>query len=189
MWRTAGTSCSSACNPSWASSRSSRARSNPNRSSIPGSGAKPPDRFRLTLSRNARVPNGTRALFCLSPTPGSQTGPVVDCARSPVRLACAMTIRRQWMFGALFLCAWLGACTPTAEGNREEQKNSFYLAGKERIQAMDYAGAVESFEKSLQQNPRSVLAHFELGLVYEQHLGDYAAALYHYGKALKLRPA
>lgn len=54
---------------------------------------------------------------------------------------------------------------------------------------MDYAGAVESFEKSLQQNPRSVLAHFELGLVYEQHLGDYAAALYHYGKALKLRPA
>jgi tetratricopeptide (TPR) repeat protein len=100
-----------------------------------------------------------------------------------------MTIRRQWMFGALFLCAWLGACTPTAEGNREEQKNSFYLAGKERIQAMDYAGAVESFEKSLQENPRSVLAHFELGLVYEQHLGDYAAALYHYGKALKLRPA
>jgi tetratricopeptide (TPR) repeat protein len=100
-----------------------------------------------------------------------------------------MTIRQQWTLVALSLCAFLGACTPAAEGTREEQKNPFYIAGKERVQAMDYAGAVESFEKSLQQNPRSVLAHFELGLIYEQHLGDYAAALYHYGKALKLRPA
>jgi LysM repeat protein len=111
------------------------------------------------------------------------------CTRGVVRLACAMTIRQQWTLVALAFCAFLGACTPAAEGTHEEQKNPFYLAGKERVQAMDYAGAVESFEKSLQQNPRSVLAHFELGLIYEQHLGDYAAALYHYGKALKLRPA
>ena len=98
-------------------------------------------------------------------------------------------IIRQPRIAALLCCALLGACTPTAEGTREEQKNPFYLAGKERVQAMDYTGAVESFEKSLQQNPRSVLAHFELGLVHEQHLGDYAAALYHYNKALKLRPS
>jgi len=100
-----------------------------------------------------------------------------------------MTIRQQWSFAALLLCAILGACTPTAEGPQDDQKNPFYLSGKERVQAMDYTGAVESFERALQQNPRSVLAHFELGLVHEQHLADYATALYHYNKAIKLRPA
>src|SRR5678815_393053 len=98
-----------------------------------------------------------------------------------------MCIRDRAAVAACFL--FVAACTPTAEGTREDQKNPFYLAGQERVQSMDYTGAVESFEKSLQENPRSVLAHFELGLVHEQHLGDYAAALYHYNKALKLRPA
>src|SRR5678816_1176069 len=100
----------------------------------------------------------------------------------------SMLIGRIGTLAAVAACfLFVAACTPTAEGTREDQKNPFYLAGKERVQSMDYTGAVESFEKSLQENPRSVLAHFELGLVHEQHLGDYAAALYHYNKALKLR--
>jgi LysM repeat protein len=40
----------------------------------------------------------------------------------------------------------------------------------------------------VEDNPRSVLAHFELGVLFEQHANDYAAALYRYNKALKLRP-
>ena len=34
-----------------------------------------------------------------------------------------------------------------------------------------------------------MLAHFELGVLYEQHEADYAAALYHYNRVIKLRPS
>jgi LysM repeat protein len=106
-----------------------------------------------------------------------------------------MTLGRAWIPAArtLMLLLALGAavtgCVRTAEGPREEQKNPFYLAGKERLQAMDYHGAAESFERALQENPKSVLTHYELGVLYDQHLADFAAALYHYNKALKLRPS
>ena len=99
-----------------------------------------------------------------------------------------MTNRQQWSLAALFLVLAAAGCVRTAEGPREEQKNPFYLAGKERLQAMDYPGAAESFERALQDDPRSVLTHFELGVLYDTRLADYAAALYHYNKAIKLRP-
>ena len=56
------------------------------------------------------------------------------------------------------------------------------------MSALDYKGAIDCFERAVEENPRSALAHFELGVLYDQHENDYAAALYHYNKALKLRP-
>src|SRR5262245_33839997 len=70
----------------------------------------------------------------------------------------------------------------------DEQKNPHYQAGREKLSALDYKGAVESFEHALEDNPRSALAHFELGVLFDEHENDYAAALYHYNKALQLRP-
>lgn len=70
----------------------------------------------------------------------------------------------------------------------DEQKNPHYQAGMGKLSALDYKGAVESFERAIEDNPRSALAHFELGVIFDQHEPDYAAALYHYNKALKLRP-
>ncbi len=101
-----------------------------------------------------------------------------------------MTIRRHRSLAALFLVLALvsAGCVRTAEGPREEQRNPFFLTGKERVQAMDYQGAAEAFERALQDDPRSVLTHFELGVLYETHLADYPAALYHYNKVLKIRP-
>ena len=54
---------------------------------------------------------------------------------------------------------------------------------------MDYKGAVESFQKALEANPRSAAAHFELGYLYDQKVNDYAAAVYHYEQYLRLRPS
>ena len=53
---------------------------------------------------------------------------------------------------------------------------------------MDYRGAIEAFEASLEANPRSAAAHFELGWLYEEKAPDPAAAIYHYGQYLKLNP-
>lgn len=62
------------------------------------------------------------------------------------------------------------------------------MAAKKRQQERDFQGAIEYFEKALDVNPRSASAHIELGIMYEQHQSDWPAALYHYSRALQLRP-
>ncbi len=98
----------------------------------------------------------------------------------------SLCLRLLPLVSLLFL-AWSG-CSPTAETQLDEQRNSNYQTGKERLSALDYKGAIEAFERATEDNPRSALAHYELGVLYDQHENDYAAALYHYNKALKLRP-
>jgi tetratricopeptide (TPR) repeat protein len=80
----------------------------------------------------------------------------------------------------------LGGCVPPAPG--DEEKEPYFLAGKGRVSAMDFTGAIQSFEKALEVNPKSAPAHFELGLLYDQKEPDPAAAIYHYERYLKLLP-
>src|SRR5436309_3219811 len=85
----------------------------------------------------------------------------------------------------------LCGCSPSAVSQQDEQKNPYYIVGKERVEARDYKGAMEAFEKALEVNPRSPLAHFELAVLCEQHgdqKDDYVSAIYHYNQAIKLRP-
>jgi tetratricopeptide (TPR) repeat protein len=91
-------------------------------------------------------------------------------------------------FTLLLLCLALAGCRPGVTGKRDEQKDPYFLAGKNHLQSRDYQAAIEMFEKALDVNPRSASAHFELGILYEQQQGDYASALYHYQKAVALRP-
>lgn len=93
---------------------------------------------------------------------------------------------RWFMLVALGLGA--GGCLPSSEGQSDEQKDPHFQTGKSRAMDRDFKGAIESFEKALEANPRSALAHFELGLLYEQQENDFAAALYHYDRCVKLRP-
>jgi LysM repeat protein len=94
------------------------------------------------------------------------------------------------MFPAVLLL--LGAafcgCTPSPRSQMSEQKNPYYLAAKERAGAHDFPGAIEAYEKVIHDDPAAVLSHYELGLIYEQQLCDYAAAIHHYNRVLKLRP-
>ena len=89
----------------------------------------------------------------------------------------------------LAFCLALAGCNPNSERQSAEQDNSHFKTGREKREAMDYKGAITAFELALEDNPRSVLTHFELGVLYEQHEADYAAALYHYNRVLKLRPS
>lgn len=96
---------------------------------------------------------------------------------------------RRWRNGfAALLAVGLCGCPRPAEHLTDEQNNAHYRAGKDKLAALDYKGALLSFERAVEDNPRSALAHFELGLLNEQHQNDYAAALYHYQRSLKLRP-
>jgi tetratricopeptide (TPR) repeat protein len=89
---------------------------------------------------------------------------------------------------ALLLLAGLvwSSCLPSSP--RDEEKEPYFLAGKSRVNTMDFKGAVESFEKAVEVNPKSAPAHFELGWLYDQKESDPAAAIYHFERFLKLLP-
>lgn len=102
-----------------------------------------------------------------------------------------MTFSVSRFGGVLLLLAGLAAsgCLPVAQSQLAEEKEPHFLAGKSRVNALDYKGALESFEKALEVNPQSASAHFELGCLCQQReIADPAGAIYHYEHYLKLRP-
>jgi tetratricopeptide (TPR) repeat protein len=100
----------------------------------------------------------------------------------------AMTLSAGVLRAGLILLAGflLGGCLPSAPG--DEEREPYFLAGKARENSMDYTGAIQSFEKAIEVNPKSALAHFELASLYDSREPDPAAAIYHYERYLKLAP-
>ena len=82
----------------------------------------------------------------------------------------------------------LCGCNPPGQSAGDEEKEPQFLIGRSRVNAMNFAGAIEAFELALEKNPQSGAAHFELGWLYAEKESDSAAAIYHYQKYLKLRP-
>src|SRR5215471_17595158 len=101
-----------------------------------------------------------------------------------------MMLRRNFLHGTLLLSAalLLAGCGPGSQAQLDEEKEPHFLAGKSRVNSLDYQGAVESFEKALVANPYSGSAHFELACLFENREPDPAAAIYHYQKYLALKP-
>src|SRR6185436_19010663 len=92
------------------------------------------------------------------------------------------------LFALLFFGMGLSGCLPSGRSPLDEEKESHYLAGKSRVNALDYQGGLECFEKALETNPRSAPAHFEAGILCEKYKQDHAAAIYHFNRFLELKP-
>ena len=75
------------------------------------------------------------------------------------------------------------------QSDQDDEKEPHYVLGISRVNAMDYQGAVEAFEESLEVNPHSAAAHYQLGMLYENQETDPAAAIYHYEQYLKFDPS
>jgi LysM repeat protein len=99
---------------------------------------------------------------------------------SPTRFLCLTLL-------AVCSATFVG-CFPSSQSQQDEEKEPHFLAGRSRVNAMDYNGAIESFNQALEANPHSAQAHFELGWLYAEKDGDPAAAIHHYQRYLKLRP-
>ena len=82
----------------------------------------------------------------------------------------------------------ISGCLPSEPGQQDEEKEPHFVLGKSRINAMDYAGAVEAFQESLEANPRSAAAHYQLACLFDTKESDPAAAIFHYQQYLKLDP-
>ena len=96
-------------------------------------------------------------------------------------------IRFAFCAPAVLLGAVLGGCAPV-QRQTDDEKEPHFVLGQSRVNAMDYGGAIDAFEESLEANPQSAAAHFELGWLYEEKASDPAAAIYHYKRYLKLNP-
>jgi LysM repeat protein len=102
-------------------------------------------------------------------------------------MTCAVSFGRSLLL--LLAALMLSGCLPSAQSQSDEEKEAHFQTGKSRVNAMDYPGAIESFEKALEVNPQSAVAHFELGCLYDQKEPDPARAIYHYEEYLKLQPS
>jgi len=101
-----------------------------------------------------------------------------------------MSFGIRFWFGvfALGVGIALGGCLPSGQNQSDEEKEPHYVLGLSRVNAMDYQGAIQAFEESLETNPRSAAAHFQLAMLYENKESDPAAAIYHYQEYLKFNP-
>ena len=90
------------------------------------------------------------------------------------------------LVAALLVAA--AGCSPMDQSPMDEEKEPHYVLGKSRVNAMDYSGAIRAFEESLEANPHSAQAHYQLGMLYENQEADPAAAIYHYQQYLKYDP-
>lgn len=82
----------------------------------------------------------------------------------------------------------VNGCVPADSSQQDEEKEPHYVLGKGRVNALDYDGAVEAFKESLDVNPRSAAAHYQLAMLYDTKISDPAAAIYHYQEFLRLSP-
>jgi tetratricopeptide (TPR) repeat protein len=96
-----------------------------------------------------------------------------------------MSLWTRFLF-AVCLAVALGGCAPP---DQDEEKEPHYVLGQSKINEMDYQGAVEAFEESLEVNPHSAAAHYQLAMLYENQESDPAAAIYHYEQYLKFDPS
>ena len=96
--------------------------------------------------------------------------------------------RTVFSAGVICLGLALGGCAPAGSSAADDEKEPHYVLGQNRVNAMDFQGAVEAFEESLAANPRSAAAHFQLAMLYDEKEANPAAAIYHYQQYLRFDP-
>ena len=91
---------------------------------------------------------------------------------------------------ATLLLVAAGGCSQMDSGPVDDEKEPHFVLGKSRVNAMDYDGAIRAFEESLEANPHSAQAHYQLAILYDNQdsVADPAAAIYHYQQCLKYDP-
>src|ERR1043166_4244469 len=100
--------------------------------------------------------------------------------------------RRVWVYWlvTLSLTALLstGCGRPVTSTNGDPERNSYFQKAKQSYELGDYPAAAGLYQKALQAEPQLARAHLELGLLYDERLGDPITAIYHYRQFLEWEP-
>ncbi|HEY4415862.1 MAG TPA: LysM peptidoglycan-binding domain-containing protein [Verrucomicrobiae bacterium] len=92
------------------------------------------------------------------------------------------------MMAAIAVLLTVNGCSPVDSGQMDEEKEPHFVLGNSRFNEMDWPGAVDAFEQSLEVNPHSAQAHYRLAQLFDSKISDPAAAIYHYQQYLKMSP-
>jgi LysM repeat protein len=82
----------------------------------------------------------------------------------------------------------VGGCSPDAFLVTDEDRERNFLRAKDAERLRDYEAAAEFYERALEKNPRSSVAHLGYATLCEAQLRRYAEAVYHYQRFLRLKP-
>ncbi len=97
-----------------------------------------------------------------------------------------MTIRR--LFLLLPLLILISCEKEDARLEAEDDRNPFFKEAQEAIHDRDFEKAVKSYETALRKNPKVIAAHYEIGMLYSERLGDPIKTIYHLQRFLDERP-
>ena len=83
----------------------------------------------------------------------------------------------------------LAACNePATTGYIGDDQNPLLKKAETERQRLNYPEAAECYEQALKLNPDSAGIHWAAATLYEQRLGDFGSAIYHYQRFKKLNP-
>jgi tetratricopeptide (TPR) repeat protein len=100
--------------------------------------------------------------------------------------------RRDWSFLPVVvgLAVLLGTGCGQSGGlaDADPGRSPYFQKAKKSYEARDYPAAAGFYQQALQVDPQLARAHLELGLLYDEKLGDPIGAIYHYRQFLELEP-
>ena len=91
-------------------------------------------------------------------------------------------------FGLLFGLLTTGCQQNDKALAAEDDSNPHFHAATLQVQQQNFDAAAKEYEAALRANPAVSEAHYELGLLYADHLSEPIAALYHFNQYLLDRP-
>ncbi len=90
---------------------------------------------------------------------------------------------------SVVVVALASACRPAARPSGAElDRLPQYQRARKAAEAGDFRAAAGLYQQVLRAVPDAARAHLELGLLYDEKLGDPIAAIYHYRQFLELEP-
>jgi tetratricopeptide (TPR) repeat protein len=98
-------------------------------------------------------------------------------------------VRLHAIWLSVFVVALASACRPSARPSGAElDRRPDYQRARKAVEAGDFRAAAGFYQQVVRAVPDAARAHLELGLLYDEKLGDPIGAIYHYREFLELEP-
>lgn len=97
-------------------------------------------------------------------------------------------IRYRLIFSFLTLCYLLAGCNTDQSTVVAETDEKHYQRGQRLLREGREGEALAAFLKVIEKRPDSPESHLEAGILYQQHMGDPIASIYHLRRYVELQP-
>ncbi|WP_309383152.1 Cell division protein CpoB [Cerasicoccus frondis] len=88
----------------------------------------------------------------------------------------------------LTLCIFWAGCDSQTGGVVNETEEKQYQRGQRLLREGREGEALNAFLKVIEKRPDAPESHLEAGILYQQHIGDPVASIYHLRRYVELRP-